>query len=73
MEPAMKNYSDRQHNDSTREFRQDLRETAFHLECSVCHRDIPLSTSLWRESSDYVAHFCGLDCYDKWRQHGGET
>jgi hypothetical protein len=38
-----------------------------HVACSVCHHEIPVSAALWRESSDYVAHFCGLQCFDRWR------
>jgi hypothetical protein len=22
---------------------------------------------VWRESSDYAAYFCGLDCFEQWR------
>ena len=44
-----------------------LREPAPAIACGVCHREIPLSTAAWRESSDYVAYFCGLECYDRWR------
>jgi hypothetical protein len=32
-----------------------------------CRREIPLSTAVWREGSDYVEYACGLDCYDQWR------
>lgn len=49
-----------------------LREPTSHIACSVCQREIPLSAALWRESSDYVAHFCGLDCYDRWRNQSGD-
>ena len=35
--------------------------------CEVCRRDIPLSEAVVAEARDYVAHFCGLDCYDRWR------
>jgi len=42
--------------------------TLSEITCSVCHREIPLSTAMWRESSDYVAYFCGLECYDQWRR-----
>lgn len=41
------------------------------LACSVCRREIPPSAAIWRESSDYVAHFCGLECYDRWRKPTG--
>ena len=35
--------------------------------CEVCLTGIPLSEAKVEEASDYVAYFCGLDCYDKWR------
>jgi hypothetical protein len=44
-----------------------LRSESASLACPVCHREIPVSAAVWREGSDYVAHFCGLDCYDRWR------
>jgi hypothetical protein len=44
-----------------------LREPASHIPCAVCQHEIPLSAAAWRESSDYVAHFCGLECYERWR------
>jgi len=37
------------------------------IPCSVCQHEIPLSAAVWREGSDYVAYFCGLECYDRWR------
>ena len=42
-------------------------ESTSCVPCSVCQHEIPLSTAVWREGSDYVAYFCGLDCYDQWR------
>jgi hypothetical protein len=47
-------------------FSDALREPAPHVPCSVCHSEIPLSTAAWREGSDYVAYFCGLECYERW-------
>ena len=44
------------------------REPPFHIPCHVCRHEIPLSAAVWREASDYVEHFCGLDCYDRWRK-----
>lgn len=38
--------------------------------CDVCHQVIPLSEALVAEATDYVAFFCGLDCYDRWRGRG---
>lgn len=49
-----------------------LREPAAYIPCSVCQREIPLSAAIRRESSDPVLYFCGLACYDRWRnQRGG--
>jgi len=42
-------------------------EPAATISCAVCQREIPLSAAASREASDYVEHFCGLECYDRWR------
>ena len=34
--------------------------------CEVCLKEIPRSEALNAEAEDYVAHFCGLDCYRAW-------
>ena len=39
--------------------------------CKVCLTEIPKSEAKVDEASDYVAYFCGLECYDKWR-HGND-
>ena len=36
--------------------------------CEVCLKEIPMSESSSCEACDYVAYFCGLDCYEKWRK-----
>jgi len=33
----------------------------------VCMKEIPFSEAVVPEAIDYVAHFCGVQCYDKWR------
>ena len=38
-----------------------LREPASYVPCGVCQHEIPLSAAVWREASDYVAYFCGLE------------
>lgn len=35
--------------------------------CEVCLREIPRSEAVVPEALDYVAYFCGLDCYEKWK------
>jgi hypothetical protein len=38
------------------------------VSCEVCLKLIPKSEASSAEARDYVAYFCGLDCYDKWRR-----
>jgi hypothetical protein len=35
--------------------------------CAVCEREVPLSEAVVREATDYMAYFCGLDCFERWR------
>ena len=36
------------------------------IACDVCMKEVPASEAKSEEASDYVRHFCGLDCYEKW-------
>ncbi|QDX80624.1 hypothetical protein B9N43_04810 [Denitratisoma sp. DHT3] len=36
--------------------------------CEECRKEIPNSAAMVSEVVDYVAYFCGLDCYQEWRQ-----
>ena len=38
------------------------------VSCKVCRKEVPKSESVVPEASDYLIYFCGLDCYDKWKQ-----
>lgn len=38
------------------------------IKCELCLKQVPLSEAHLEEAEDYVIHFCGLDCYDKWRE-----
>ncbi|HAF45658.1 MAG TPA: DUF3330 domain-containing protein [Gallionellaceae bacterium] len=38
------------------------------IPCDVCQKEIPLSEAERFEAQDYVAHFCGLECYSIWKQ-----
>ncbi len=38
------------------------------VKCETCLKEIPASGAKVDESSDYVRHFCGLDCFEKWQQ-----
>lgn len=38
-----------------------------HVSCKTCLKEIPLSEAKVPEANDYAVHFCGLECYEKWR------
>ena len=35
--------------------------------CDICLKEIPESVANCMEGADYIHHFCGLDCYQKWQ------
>ncbi len=37
------------------------------VRCAGCEQEVPSSEALSPEASDYVAYFCGLACYARWR------
>ncbi len=39
--------------------------TPERVACSVCHKEIPLSSALTPQVEDYVVYFCGLECYEE--------
>ncbi len=41
--------------------------------CEVCMKEIPRSAAKVEEANDYVAYFCGLDCYDKWKSDNNKN
>lgn len=40
--------------------------------CEVCLREVPISEAKVPEATDYVAYFCGLDCYEKWKNQSAK-
>lgn len=36
--------------------------------CEICLKEIPVSEAKSEEATDYVLYFCGIDCYEKWKQ-----
>jgi len=36
------------------------------ISCKTCLESVPLSESQISEAEDYIAYFCGLECYDLW-------
>lgn len=37
------------------------------VSCEVCLKEVPQSSAVNFEADDYVAHFCGLECYARWK------
>ena len=40
---------------------------AGQVACEICMKEIPQSEAMVAEATDYVLHFCGLECYAKWK------
>ena len=38
------------------------------ISCDICRKEVPLSEAMVPEAEEYVAHFCGLDCYTQWKE-----
>jgi hypothetical protein len=41
--------------------------------CQICQHDIPSDEALGFEATDYVVYFCGLECYQRWREQLGQA
>ena len=44
--------------------------TVESVQCDVCLKEVPVSEATVPEASDYFVHFCGLECYAKWKEQG---
>ncbi|MEW6765488.1 MAG: DUF3330 domain-containing protein [Pseudomonadota bacterium] len=36
--------------------------------CDVCLKEIPKSEAKSVEAVEYIVHFCGLECYERWER-----
>lgn len=43
------------------------------VSCAQCLRDVPVSEAKVAEAVDYVAYFCGVECYAKWAEQKEEA
>jgi hypothetical protein len=43
------------------------------VSCEVCKKEVPRSAAVNFEVKDYVAHFCGLECYAQWKGREAAT
>jgi len=37
------------------------------ISCDICLAEIPASETNNDETTEYVIHYCGLECYEKWK------
>lgn len=37
------------------------------VSCEICMEEVPISEATVPEATDYVVYFCGLECYEKWK------
>jgi Domain of unknown function (DUF3330) len=40
------------------------------VSCEVCLKEVHIAEAMVPEASDYFVHFCGLECYEKWKRQG---
>ncbi|WP_416224115.1 DUF3330 domain-containing protein [Thiohalophilus sp.] len=43
------------------------------VSCTVCRKEVPRVDALKDEGEEYIRWFCGLDCYNQWRQDENEN
>ena len=39
-----------------------------HVSCDTCMKEVPIDEANSFEAVDYVVHFCGLECFEKWKK-----
>ncbi len=40
--------------------------------CEICLKEIPISEAKSAEATDYLIHFCGAECYAKWKDQNNK-
>jgi hypothetical protein len=46
----------------------DARIEVGQVDCEICLKEVPPAGKVTAETSDYVVYFCGLDCYQQWKE-----
>ena len=39
------------------------------LRCEICTKEIPAEDMHSAEVDNYVVYYCGVECYEKWKEH----
>ena len=42
------------------------------IACEICLSEIPDSVNVSSEADEYVSNYCGLECYQEWRDQQQE-
>lgn len=42
------------------------------VSCAVCLKEVPKSEAKSGEAQDYVLHFCGIECFERWKRDQDE-
>jgi len=40
-----------------------------NVTCDICLAEIPESVAMSSEADEYTQHFCGIECYTRWREN----
>ncbi|MDP1606208.1 MAG: DUF3330 domain-containing protein [Rhodocyclaceae bacterium] len=43
------------------------------VSCEMCLKEVPLSEAVVPEATDYFVHFCGLECYELWKDQDAKS
>lgn len=43
-----------------------------YIACEMCLKEVPIAEATIPEATDYFVHFCGLECYAKWKSQGAK-
>ena len=44
-----------------------------NVSCNICLSEIPESVAMSSEGDEYTQHYCGIECYEKWREDNEES
>jgi len=44
-----------------------------NVACSICLTEIPKSVAMSSEADEYTQYFCGIECYNQWRNKAEES
>lgn len=52
--------------DGAQAMTRELRANQAHMTREECCAEVPGDEAVMMEATDYVLHYCGVECYDAW-------